>query len=59
MDDATRETIYALAKEHGLDPKALEVAFASGGMSEELVQAMGAILGDVELFSDALSKLDK
>ena len=36
MDDATRETIYALAKEHGLDPKALEVAFASGGMPEEL-----------------------
>lgn len=59
MEEGLREQIRTLAEANNLDPEALEAALVSGDMPDEMLQAMQAVLGDLDLFGTALDKLGK
>lgn len=57
MDDTLRDRIRQLAEENDLDPEQLEALFDGAPMSDALEKTVGSVLGDVELFEQALNKL--
>ncbi|QGY40072.1 hypothetical protein GM415_08010 [Pseudodesulfovibrio cashew] len=59
MDDPRRDAIRQLAEQNGLDPAELEAALLSGDIPEPLLRAMEAVLGDIELFAEAVTKADR
>jgi|GEM_PF-2776357 len=57
MDEKLREQLRIIAEAEGLDPEVLYSAFDGSPMPEALEKAVETVLGDVELFDLALSKL--
>lgn len=58
VDDETMQQIRDLAEKKGLDAEQLAEAM-TGGVPEELLEAMKAVLGKTALFELALAKKDE
>lgn len=51
MDDATREKIHEIARQHGIAPDILLAALNDNDLPAELQDAVTAVLGDLTAFS--------
>ncbi|MBC15943.1 MAG: hypothetical protein CL942_02700 [Desulfovibrio sp.] len=58
MDEETMQQIRELAEEKGMDAEQLAEAL-TGGVPEELLEAMTVVLGKTALFDLALTKKDE
>ena len=59
MDETTLNELRALAEQNGIDPEQLLAIGEADGLPDELRQAMAEIMGDLTVFGQALSDLER
>ncbi|WP_316899124.1 hypothetical protein [Pseudodesulfovibrio indicus] len=59
MDETTLNELRGLAEQNGIDPEQLLAIAEADGLPDELRRAMAEIMGDLTVFGQALSDLER